>query len=80
MCAHDHGASSCLAVDVLVSQVEDESGDAVKEGEDADAHEELSRRGEVALQVDLGLTAVAQWHFIGGGKQPAGGDTHRQEQ
>lgn len=76
MCTHDYGASSRLAIDALVSQVEDESGGAVKEGEDADAHEELGRRGEIALQKVFDcLTAVACWQLVGVRKQPAGGDT-----
>lgn len=76
VCTHDDGASSCLAIDVLVPQVEDESGDAVKEGEDTDADEELGRRGEIALQKGFRcFTAVTRWQLVGVRKQPAGGDT-----
>lgn len=77
MCTHDHGASRCLPIDALVSQVEDESGGAVKEAKDADAHEELGRRGEIALQKGFAFTAVT-CQLKGVGIQPAGGDAHRQ--
>lgn len=77
VCTHYHGASSALAVDALVSQVEDERGGAVQEAKDADAHKELGRRGEVALQEARDGAAITRRQRVGVGVQPAGGDAHR---
>ena len=73
MCTHYDGASGGLTVDVLVSQVEDQCGGAIKEPEHTDTHKELCRGGEVALQEGLvGCTAATCRYVIRVLRQPAG--------
>lgn len=64
VCTHYNGAASCLAIDVLVAEVEDQRASAIKERKHTDAHKELCRRGEVALQKCLCFIAFAFWYEI----------------
>lgn len=59
VCTHYNGAASCLAIDALVAEVEDQHASAIKEPKHTDAHKELRRRGEVALQKSLCFSAIA---------------------
>lgn len=58
------GAASGLAVDVLVAQVEDQRGGAIKEPKHTDTHKELCGGRVVALQEGLGFTAITHWHTV----------------
>lgn len=64
VCTHYNGAASCLAIDALVAEVEDQRASAIKEPKHTDANEELCRRGEVALQKSLCSIALACWYVI----------------
>lgn len=76
---HYDGAAAGLAVDVLVTQVEDQRGSAIKKAEHAHTHEELRRGGEVALQVGhVGWSGVTRRYLVGVRRQPEG--THRGEE
>jgi len=48
---HNGGTTVRLPVNVLVAQVQDEGESAIQEAQDPHSDEELSRGGEVPLQV-----------------------------
>lgn len=66
VCTHYNGAASCLAIDALVAEVEDQRASAIKEPKHTDAYKELCRRGEVTLQKSRSCIAswLACWYGI----------------
>lgn len=62
---HNDGATSGLAVKILVAKVEDKCCSAVQESKHTNTNKELSRGREIALQEGLcGLTAVTCWDVV----------------
>lgn len=59
VCTHYNGAASCLAIDALVAEVEDQRASAIKEPKHTNAYKELCRRGEITLQKSLFCSAIA---------------------
>lgn len=64
VCTHYNGAASCLPIDALVAEVEDQRANTIKERKHTDAYKELCRRGEVTLQESLSCSAIALWYGI----------------
>lgn len=65
LCTHYNGAASCLTIDALVAEVEDQRTSAIKEPKHTDAYKELCRRGEVTLQKSLMCSVTAfGWYGI----------------
>lgn len=78
MCTHYDGPAGGLAVHVLVAQVEDQCGSAIKESKHPNTHKELCRGGEVALQVGvIGRAAIAKRYLVRVIRQPEGRKTGR---
>lgn len=73
MCTHYDGTPGGLAVDILVAQIEDQCGGAIKEPKHTNRHKKLCRGGEVALQVGhIELSPVTYRELIWFRWQPDG--------
>lgn len=61
---HNGGATVRLPVNLLVAQVQDEGESTVQEAQDSHSDEELSRGGEISLQVRHVRGPIAMSNFI----------------
>lgn len=61
---HNCGATVRLPVNLLVAQVQDDGESTVQKAQDAHPDEELSRGGEISLQVSHVLAVIAVRNLI----------------